>query len=98
MAAPGGTHRELTRTARDRVGDVQVREADECSVCVAGEQVDRRLVAAVAQVQQHVLGQRSGAVGLGHGGHQLHHLSDLGLVQPRTPRQLAHPTDPTHAR
>ena len=74
-------HGQLARAAGDRVGGVEVREPDECPVGVAHQEVRRRSVATVPQVQQHVFGQRRTAVGRRHRGHQGRHLVDLGLVQ-----------------
>jgi len=74
-----GVDRQLARTAGDGVGEVEVGEADQRAVGLAGEQVRGVGVAAVAQVQQDVLRERSGVVGLGDGRHERLHVGDLRL-------------------
>ncbi len=76
MAAVVRVDGELGAGPLDGVGHVDVRVPGE-RVAVADEQVPHVRVAAVAQVQDDVFGQRIRAVGVACGRHQRQHLLDL---------------------
>ena len=84
-----GMHDELARPARDRVGEVEVSEAHQLPP-LPGEEVRGVGVAAVAQVQQDVLGQRCGAVDIGRRGDQCLDGGDVVTAQGPAPLQLGH--------
>ena len=86
-----GVDRDLRARAGDLVGDVEVGVADE-DVALAGEDVADVVVAAVLEVEQHVLGQGSDAVGAGDALDEGGDGVDLGVVEaPQHP-----PLDPVH--
>jgi len=67
--------------AGDDVGGVEMRIAGEV-VAVPDQEVAGRLVAAVAQMKHHVLGQRTDAVSVGARLDEVLHGTDLVVGQP----------------
>ena len=75
-----GRDRQLGAGSGDLVGDVEVGVADE-RVAATGQDVPDVDVAAVAQVQHHVLGQRTDPVGLGDLLDEQADVGDVGVVE-----------------